>query len=48
LLGIAHSSIENALAAIAAGTYSTPPRVVITGSLYLAGEILALDGTEPR
>jgi dihydrofolate synthase / folylpolyglutamate synthase len=48
LLGTAHASIEDALAAIASASYATPPRVVIAGSLYLAGEILALDGTEPR
>ena len=24
-----------------------PPRVLITGSLYLAGEVLALNGTPP-
>jgi dihydrofolate synthase/folylpolyglutamate synthase len=48
LRGRAHASIEDALAAIAAATYQTPPRVVITGSLYLAGEVLAMDGSEPR
>jgi dihydrofolate synthase / folylpolyglutamate synthase len=48
LRGRPHASIEDALAAISATTYATPPRVVITGSLYLAGEVLALDGSEPR
>ena len=48
LLGSAHDSIEDALAAISSAAYATPPRIVITGSLYLAGEILAMDGTDPR
>jgi dihydrofolate synthase/folylpolyglutamate synthase len=39
-------SIEDALAASAALGFDPPPRVLITGSLYLAGEVLAANGTE--
>ena len=39
---------EEAFAAIAAASHPVPPRVVITGSLYLAGEVLALDGAALR
>ena len=39
--------IESALAAIGALGFDPPPRILITGSLYLAGEVLALNGTEP-
>lgn len=39
-------SIEEALAKITRAA-STPPRVLITGSLYLAGEALAANGTWP-
>ena len=38
-------SIEEALTAIARFDLDPAPRVLITGSLYLAGEALALDGT---
>jgi dihydrofolate synthase/folylpolyglutamate synthase len=44
----AEASLETALAAINAQDWPTPPRVLITGSLYLAGEVLAQDGWEPR
>jgi dihydrofolate synthase/folylpolyglutamate synthase len=45
----AHGSLTEALAAVAAGSDAVrPPRVLITGSLYLAGEVLALNGTLPR
>jgi dihydrofolate synthase/folylpolyglutamate synthase len=40
-------SIEAALGAIAARDWSVPPRVLICGSLYLAGEVLAANGTPP-
>lgn len=40
-------SIEEALARISRAAGSTPPRVLITGSLYLAGEALAANGTPP-
>jgi dihydrofolate synthase/folylpolyglutamate synthase len=41
------AGIEAALAAIAALGLSPPPRILITGSLYLAGEVLDLNGTPP-
>jgi dihydrofolate synthase/folylpolyglutamate synthase len=43
----AHRDVAAALGAISA-TAGPPPRVLITGSLYLAGEVLALNGTLPR
>jgi dihydrofolate synthase / folylpolyglutamate synthase len=39
--------IEAALATIGALDLSPPPRLLITGSLYLAGEVLDLNGTPP-
>jgi dihydrofolate synthase/folylpolyglutamate synthase len=39
-------SIEDALAAISRLGFDPPPRILITGSLYLAGEVLAANGTE--
>jgi dihydrofolate synthase / folylpolyglutamate synthase len=39
-------SIEGALAAIGRLGFDPPPRILITGSLYLAGEVLAANGTE--
>ncbi len=41
------ADIASALAAIAGFGLGPPPRVLITGSLYLAGEVLALNGTPP-
>ena len=41
------SSVEDALCAIARLAYETPPRILITGSLYLAGEVLRANGTFP-
>jgi dihydrofolate synthase / folylpolyglutamate synthase len=41
------SSLTEALAAISGKAWDTPPRILITGSLYLAGEVLAFDGTLP-
>jgi dihydrofolate synthase/folylpolyglutamate synthase len=43
----AADSIEAALAAIGRLGFDPPPRILITGSLYLAGEVLAANGTEP-
>ncbi|AVO44220.1 bifunctional folylpolyglutamate synthase/dihydrofolate synthase [Phreatobacter cathodiphilus] len=40
-------SLEAALAAVKSEPGRLPPRVLITGSLYLAGEVLAKDGWEP-
>jgi len=43
----AASGVEDALKKIAALHWEAPPRVLITGSLYLAGEVLDLNGTPP-
>jgi dihydrofolate synthase/folylpolyglutamate synthase len=42
----ASQSIEEALVAIGTLGFDPPPRILITGSLYLAGEVLAANGTE--
>ncbi len=50
-LGIAAAvspSVDAALADIAAAAGSPPPRVLICGSLYLAGHVLDLNGTPPQ
>ena len=39
--------IESAFAAIGRLNLESPPRILVTGSLYLAGEILAANGTPP-
>jgi dihydrofolate synthase/folylpolyglutamate synthase len=44
---MARETIQAALAAVAGLELEAPPRVLITGSLYLAGEILAANGTPP-
>ena len=41
-------SIEAALRRLAGLAYEVPPRILITGSLYLAGPVLALNGTPPK
>jgi dihydrofolate synthase / folylpolyglutamate synthase len=40
--------LEGALAATTRLDLEAPPRILITGSLYLAGEVLALNGTVPN
>ncbi len=40
-------SVEAALRRIAALAYEVPPRILVTGSLYLAGHVLADNGTPP-
>ena len=40
-------SVEAALGALAKLAYETSPRILITGSLYLAGHVLATNGTLP-
>jgi dihydrofolate synthase/folylpolyglutamate synthase len=40
-------SIEAALRTLANLAYEVPPRILITGSLYLAGHVLDLNGTPP-
>jgi dihydrofolate synthase/folylpolyglutamate synthase len=41
-------SLEAALAAVGRLALQPPPRILITGSLYLAGEVLARNGTPPE
>ncbi len=41
-------SIEGALKAIGGLGFDPPPRILITGSLYLAGHVLAANGTLPK
>ncbi|WGJ14278.1 bifunctional folylpolyglutamate synthase/dihydrofolate synthase [Methylocapsa sp. D3K7] len=41
-------SVKAALAYLAARNWPAPPRILIAGSLYLAGEVLALNGTPPN
>jgi dihydrofolate synthase / folylpolyglutamate synthase len=40
-------SIDAALTQVSRLALSPPPRILITGSLYLAGEVLAANGTPP-
>lgn len=40
-------SVEAALRSLARLAYEVPPRILITGSLYLAGHVLAANGTPP-
>jgi dihydrofolate synthase / folylpolyglutamate synthase len=42
------ASVEEALSRVGALRLETPPRVLITGSLYLAGAVLAANGTPPK
>lgn len=41
------ASVEAALQKLSRLAYEIPPRILITGSLYLAGHVLALNGTPP-
>ena len=41
-------SIDAALRSLARLAYEVPPRILITGSLYLAGHVLSANGTPPR
>ena len=41
------ASVEAALQALSRLAYEVPPRILITGSLYLAGHVLAANGTPP-
>lgn len=47
LKAAAYSSVEAALAELSGRVWGVPPRILITGSLYLAGEVLAANGTPP-
>ena len=40
--------VTEALQAIGRLSYEIPPRILITGSLYLAGHVLAENGTPPK
>jgi dihydrofolate synthase/folylpolyglutamate synthase len=40
-------SVEAALRSLTRLAYEVPPRILITGSLYLAGHVLSLNGTPP-
>jgi dihydrofolate synthase/folylpolyglutamate synthase len=42
------ASVAAALQVLARLAYEVPPRILITGSLYLAGHVLAENGTPPR
>jgi len=42
------SSAADALARIGAEQHAVAPRVLVTGSLYLAGEVLGENGTPPE
>jgi dihydrofolate synthase/folylpolyglutamate synthase len=44
----AESDVEAALRAISALSLETPPRILIGGSLYLAGDVLKRNGTPPE
>ena len=39
--------VEAALRSLTRLAYEVPPRILITGSLYLAGHVLAANGTPP-
>jgi dihydrofolate synthase/folylpolyglutamate synthase len=41
-------TLEAALAAVGRYDLEPPPRILITGSLYLAGEVLERNGTPPE
>ncbi len=42
------ASIEEALSIVAQRAWPEPPRILVCGSLYLAGEVLAANGTPPH
>jgi dihydrofolate synthase/folylpolyglutamate synthase len=48
LRAAACESVKSALLFLGARHWRAPPRILITGSLYLAGEVLALNGTPPE
>jgi dihydrofolate synthase/folylpolyglutamate synthase len=47
LRGETASGIAEALSRVAEASQGAPPRIIVCGSLYLAGEVLALDGAMP-
>ena len=42
------ASVESALASLRDFVWERPPRILVCGSLYLAGEVLAANGTLPQ
>ena len=42
------AGVEAALRALTRLAWEVPPRILITGSLYLAGHVLAMNGTVPK
>ncbi len=42
------SGVEAALRSLTRLSYEVPPRILVTGSLYLAGHVLAANGTLPK
>ncbi len=46
--GVACESLDSALRFLAARDWPVSPRILITGSLYLAGEVLRFNETPPR
>ncbi|MDR1826861.1 MAG: bifunctional folylpolyglutamate synthase/dihydrofolate synthase [Methylobacteriaceae bacterium] len=48
LTAIAVADVPEAFAAISDEVTAEPPRILVCGSLYLAGHVLALNGTPPR
>ena len=42
------AGVESAIAGLRDTPWETPPRVLICGSLYLAGAVLASNGTLPE
>ena len=48
LPALAHDDLESALDAAGKLDLEPAPRILITGSLYLAGEVLAANGTPPQ
>jgi dihydrofolate synthase/folylpolyglutamate synthase len=42
------SGVDAALRSLTRLAYEVPPRILITGSLYLAGQVLAANGTLPK
>jgi dihydrofolate synthase / folylpolyglutamate synthase len=47
LAAAACGSVADALRYLAARPWPSPPRILVTGSLYLAGSVLAANGTPP-
>jgi dihydrofolate synthase/folylpolyglutamate synthase len=41
------AGVEAALGKLASLAYEVPPRILIAGSLYLAGHVLSINGTPP-